>query len=112
LFGIERFHRYLNFDPRFGHGLYGIFETPRAQVRLFSESDIIVLTDPVAGRVEPYPMNTKIREYWNELWTWTNQNRKLFFATEILGIPHRVFVRMPAKDGDVASSTPDGPYKP
>src|SRR5262249_49073627 len=31
LFGIERFHRYLNFDPRFGSGPYGIFETPRAQ---------------------------------------------------------------------------------
>jgi hypothetical protein len=97
LFAIERFHRYLNFDPRFGHGLYGVFETPRAQaLRLFSDSDIIVLTDPIAGRSHPYPMNAKIREYWNELWTWTNQNRKLIFATEILGIPHRVFVRMPA----------------
>ena len=97
LFGIERFHRYLNFDPRFGNALYGIFETPRAEaLRLFSESDIIVLTDPIAGRSHPYPMNTKIREYWDELWTWTNQNRKLFFATEIFGIPYRVFGRMSA----------------
>ena len=113
LIGIEHFHRYLNFDPLFGHGPYGIFETPRAEaLRLFAESDIIVLTDPIAARSDAYPMSAKIREYWSELWTWTNENRKLYFVTEILGIPHRVFVRMPAKNGNVPSSTPDEAYKP
>jgi hypothetical protein len=38
-------------------------------------------------------MNTKIKEYWDELWEWTNQNRVLLFSTEIYGIPYRVFVR-------------------
>src|SRR3984893_8766557 len=93
LFSIEKFHRNLDFIPRFGHSTYGIFATSREDaLRLFSDSDIIVLTDPVKGRLAPYPMNTKITEYWQELWQWTNQNRVLLFSTEILGIPYQVFV--------------------
>ncbi len=94
LFSIEILHRNLNIDPRFGHGIYGIFATAREDaLRLFADSDVIVLTDAVTDRSYPYPMNTKIKEYWDELWQWTNQNRALLFSTEIYGIPYRVFVR-------------------
>ena len=94
LFSIEALHRNLEIDPRFGHGTYGIFATSREDaLRLFADSDVIVLTDAVTDRSHPYPMNTKIKEYWDELWQWTNQNRALLFSTEIYGIPYRVFVR-------------------
>jgi hypothetical protein len=94
LFSIELLHRNLHIDPLFGHGIYGIFATAREDaLRLFADSDVIVLTDAVTDRSHPYPMNTKIREYWDELWQWTNENRVLLFSTEILGIPYRVFVR-------------------
>ena len=94
LFSIEILHRHLDIDPRFGHGVYGIFATSREDaLRLFADSDVIVLTDAVTDRSHPYPMNTKIKEYWDELWQWTNQNRALLFSTEIYGIPYRVFVR-------------------
>ena len=96
LFSIELLHRNLDIDPRFGHSVYGIFATPREDaLRLFADSDVIVLTDAVTDRSHPYPMNTKLKEYWDELWEWTNQNRVLLFSTEILGIPYRVFVRSP-----------------
>jgi hypothetical protein len=98
LFSIELLHRNLNIDPRFGHGAYGIFATSREDaMRLFADSDIIVLTDPVTDRLVPYPMNTKIKEYWDELSKWTAQNRVLLFSTRIFGIPYRVFVRPLAK---------------
>jgi hypothetical protein len=94
LFSIEMLHRNLDIDPRFGHSVYGIFATSREDaLRLFADSDVIVLTDAVTDRSQPYPMNTKIKEYWDELWQWTNQNRALLFSTEIYGIPYRVFVR-------------------
>jgi len=94
LFSIEMLHRELNIDPRFGHGPYGIFATSREDaLRLFAESDIIVLTDPVTDRSVPYPMNSKIPEYWDEVWRWTVQNRVLLYSTDILKIPFRVFVR-------------------
>jgi hypothetical protein len=94
LFSIEMLHRNLDIDPRFGQGIYGIFATAREDaLRLFADSDVIVLTDTVTDRSHPYPMNTKIKEYWDELWQWTNQNRVLLFSTEIYGIPYRVFVR-------------------
>ena len=92
----EHQHRLVDFDPLFGHGIYGIFATPREVVlSLFATSDIIILTDPVKGREAPYPINTKIREYWDELRDWTIQNRIFLFSTDILNIPHEVYVRRP-----------------
>jgi hypothetical protein len=98
LFSIELLHRNLDIDPRFGHGAYGIFATSREDAMgLFADSDIIVLTDPVTDRLVPYPMNSKIKEYWDELSQWTAQNRTLLFSTRIFSIPYRVFVRPVAK---------------
>jgi hypothetical protein len=51
----------------------------------------------VKGREAPYPVNTKIREYWDELRDWTVQNRMLLFSTNILNIPYGVYVRGPVK---------------
>jgi hypothetical protein len=85
----ERQHRLVDFDPLFGHNAYGIFATPRQTAQsLFAASDIIVLTDSVKGREAPYPINTKIQEYWNDLRDWTTQNRILLFSTSILDVPH------------------------
>src|SRR5882724_4527179 len=108
LFSIELLHRNLDIDPRFGHSVYGIFATPREDaLRLFADSDVIVLTDAVTDRSYPYPMNTKIKEYWDELWQWTNQNRVLLFSTEIYGIPYRVFVRPHGRPPSERPSTSD-----
>ena len=94
LFAIERLHRKLDIEGLFGHGAYGIFATPRDEaMRLFAESDVIVLTDPSTDRKYPFPINTKIKEYWDDVWQQTNRDRKLIYSTEILGIPYRVFVR-------------------
>ncbi|WLA68021.1 hypothetical protein [Bradyrhizobium diazoefficiens] len=94
LFSIERFHRNLMVEGLFGHGQYGIFATPREDaLRLYANSDVIVMTDPNKDRAHPYPINTKIREYWPELWQWANQNRRLIFSTTIDGVPYYLFVR-------------------
>jgi hypothetical protein len=96
LAAYERFRRLYKFTGGLGEGggAFGIFATPReAALQAIIESDVVVLTDPVLGRGAPYPMNTKIREYWDELWTWTVQNLALVSSTEIAGIPYRTFVR-------------------
>lgn len=99
LYSIERLHRNLDVAGLLGHGAHGIFATSREDaLRLLAESDVIVLTDAVTDRGHPYPMNSKIKEYWDDLWRWTNQNRSLLYATEIFGIPYRVFVRFPASE--------------
>jgi hypothetical protein len=96
LAAYERFRRLYKFTGGLGEGggAFGIFATPReAALQAIIESDVVVLTDPVLGRGAPYPMNTKIREYWDELWTWTVQNLALVSSTEIASIPYRTFVR-------------------
>jgi hypothetical protein len=95
LAAYERFRRVYKFTGRLGEaGAFGIFAAPReAALQAIVESDVVVLTDPVLGRGAPYPMNTKIREYWDELWTWTVQNLALVSSTEIAGIPYRAFVK-------------------
>jgi len=94
LFAIERLHRKLDIEGLFGHGAYGIFATPRdVAMRLFAESDVIVLTDPTTDRQYPFPINSKIKEYWSDIWQQTNRDRKLIYSMEIMGIPYRVFVR-------------------
>lgn len=93
LLAYERSHRMINLDPLFGHSDYGIFATPKdVALRLVQKSDIIILTDPVLARNPTIPMDTKIREYWNDMEAWTEQNRTLLFSTSIEGIPHRVYV--------------------
>jgi hypothetical protein len=41
----------------------------------------------------PILINSKIKEYWDDVWQQTNRDRKLIYSTEILGILYRVFVR-------------------
>lgn len=96
LAAIEMLHGDLAVDGLLGHGAYGIFATSHDDaMRLIAASDVIVLTDPDIDRTQPYPINTKIKEYWGELWNWSSQNRRLAYSTEIFGIPYRVFVRLP-----------------
>jgi hypothetical protein len=94
LYGFESLHRIVGFSGYFGHGHVGIFATPRDEaVKLIQNSDIVILTDPNLGRDHPYPMNAKIKEYWGELWRWTNDNLVLARRTDVLDIPHYVFAR-------------------
>jgi hypothetical protein len=107
LFSIELLHRKLDIAGLFGHGIYGIFATPRDEaMRIFAESDVIVLTDPTTDRQYPFPINSKIKEYWDDAWQQTNRDRKLIYSTEILGIPYRVFVRpLPKVESDSEGMT-------
>jgi len=93
LFCYERWRRFIDIAPKFGNGNYGIFATPRdVAMKLLQESDVIVLTDPVVGRQHSaYPMDTKIHEYWGDMWQWTNDNLLPLYATNIGDIPYRVF---------------------
>jgi len=101
LFSIERLHRKLDVEGLFGHGIYGIFATPRDEaMRIFAESDLIVLTVPTTDRQYPFPINSKIKNagtmYGNR-----QMDRKSIYSTEILGIPYRVFVRpLPKVESD------------
>ena len=111
LVSLETMHRNLAVDGLLGHGSHGIFATSRDDaMKLLALSDVIVLTDPVTNRAHPYPINTKIKEYWGDLWRWANQNRTLLYCTEIFGIPYRVFVRSLPNPG--AATRPNGRFCP
>jgi hypothetical protein len=107
LFSIELLHRKPDIAGLFGHGIYGIFATPRDEaMRIFAESDVIVLTDPTTDRQYPFPINSNIKEYWDDACQQTNRDRKLIYSTEILGIPYRVFVRpLPKVESDSEGMT-------
>jgi len=91
---LEVLRTRVDVDPRFGHGIYGIFATPReVALQLIKDSDIVVLTDPVRGRSSFLPIDRKITEYWDELDAWTRRNRILLISAEAFGVPHRVYVR-------------------
>lgn len=103
LYGYERYRRLINYAPRFGIGPYGIFATPRdTALQLISESDIVVLTDPVLAREHPYPMNTKIKEYWGEMQRWAKDNLFLVVSENIAGIPYEVFAKPGFKVGGLS----------
>jgi hypothetical protein len=96
LFTYERFGRLVDYDPLFGHGGYGIFATPReTAMQLVMKSDIIIITDPKIDREAPYPMNTKIQEYWGEIYAWAGAHRNLLLSSHILNMPVHVYVIAP-----------------
>jgi hypothetical protein len=91
---FEVLRTWIDFDPRFGNAIYGIFATPReVALQLIKDSDIVVLTDPVQGRSSTLPIDRKIIEYWDELDAWTRHNRVLLTSADVYGVPHRVYVR-------------------
>ncbi len=96
LFSIEERHRTLRVDGLLGHGAHGIFATSRADaLRLLADSDVIALTDPTIDRSIPYPSNTAVRAYWQDLLQWTAAHRNLLLTTDIFGVPYRIYVRPP-----------------
>jgi hypothetical protein len=106
IYGYERYRQRLAFVPRFGVSKYGIFATPRdVAMQLISESDIVILTDPIIARDHPYPMNTKIKEYWDDIRQWANDNMVLVLSENIAELPHRVFARPGVRIG---GATGDG----
>ena len=92
LAGWEHLGRFIELFLKFGHGHYGIFATPRnTAMKVLQESDIVVLSDFRLGREgSAYPMDTKIREYWSDMWQWTKANLLPLYETNINGIPYRV----------------------
>ena len=91
---FEVLRTWIDFDPRFGNSIYGIFATPRdVALQLIEDSDIVVLTDPIQGRSSTLPIDRKIIEYWDELDAWTRHNRVLLTSADVYGVPHRVYVR-------------------
>lgn len=120
LFEYENEGKLLALDPRFGHGTYGIFATPHdVAMRLWADSDINILTDPIKLRNKAYPISTKIPEYWNEMRTWAIDNRVLIYSTEIWGVPYEMYAEAPVgiagiqadnwitSDGIMLDVTPD-----
>ena len=98
LYGFETLRRDINLNALFGSGDYGIFATERdIALKLVEESDIVILSDPKMDRAHPYPMNTKIQEYWDEISAWTKNNRILLLADNIDGLPISVYVRASVK---------------
>ena len=91
--GWERWGRFIDVVPKFGYGEYGIFATPRdVAMKLLLQSDIVVLSDSKLGRESSsYPIDSKIPEYWDDMWRWTNANLLPLYETNIGGIPYRVF---------------------
>jgi hypothetical protein len=69
-------------------------------------SDVIVLTDPNTDRKYPFPIDSKINEYWNDIWEQTNRDCKLIYSTEIQGIPYRVFVRSSGDSDQIRKMLP------
>jgi hypothetical protein len=62
-------------------------------LKQFAHSDIVMMTDPVHGRGEPYPLNSSIREYWGELQSMVTANFVPLTSTTIQGIQLEVFVK-------------------
>jgi hypothetical protein len=96
LTAYERFRRIV----RFRRGMLGddIFGASReTALQLLADSDIVVLTDPVLGRGSPYPINTAIRQYWDDLRSWAAQNMVTLDQLEIAGISHVVFAKPSVK---------------
>jgi hypothetical protein len=109
LFAYEQQHRLVDFQPLFGHSTYGIFATPRdIAFQLFMRSDVIVLTERAKGRDAPYPMNTKIQEYWDDIHDWVSRNRIELLSGTIAGIRHAVFVVPPIALAPRGTTLADG----
>jgi putative flippase GtrA len=103
LYGYERYREFINYVPRFGVGGYGIFATPRdVAMQLIAECDIVILTDPILARDHPYPMNTKIKEYWGEMRQWASDNLVLTLTDNIAGVPYEVFAKPGFKVGGIS----------
>jgi hypothetical protein len=74
-------------------------------MELISDSDIVILTDPTIARSHPYPMNAKIKEYWDDMSQWANENLMLVLSENIAGLPYQVFARPGVRIG---GATGDG----
>jgi len=91
LFGYEHYGRLLDLRPRFGNR---IFATPRGEaLRLIADSDVVILTDPLRGRTQPYPLNAEIPEYWEEIRESAGVGRALLLSTSVADVPYKIFAR-------------------
>jgi len=68
------------------------------------------MTDPTLARHAANPIDVKIKEYWNELWKWTNDNLVAIQTENIADVPHHVFAKPEVKIGGASadgSQVPD-----
>jgi hypothetical protein len=96
----ERFGRFVRFRPMFPDSV--LASRREDALSLSARSDIVVLTDPVRGREQPYPLNSAIREYWADLQGMVTANFVPLTSTTIQGIPLEVFVKPVVKISGVS----------
>jgi hypothetical protein len=87
----ERFGRLIPFLQMFPTSV--LASSREDALALSTRSDIVILTDPVLGRSDPFPLNSAIRDYWGNLRTLVAANFAPLMSTTIQGIPLRVFVK-------------------
>jgi hypothetical protein len=94
LTAFERFNVGLSVTAGLGDAGNAFDAVPRAvAIQLVEASDILVLTDPSIGRDSPYPLNSDIKSYWNDLMSWAKEHRWPLYKTNVREVPYEVFVR-------------------
>lgn len=71
----ERFGKITDFQQKLGAGIVRIDRD--TALKQLEESDIIILTDFDLPNAWAYPANESMRNYWNDLWAWSNSHRIL-----------------------------------
>jgi hypothetical protein len=87
----ERFGKLIDFQEKLGCTNV-IFQTDRdTALKQIEESDIVILTDlPKTG---VFPLDQSVRNYWNDLWAWSNGHLVLDRVFEFSSFNAYLFVR-------------------
>ena len=81
----------MNFLP--GYDLQILSTTKEDILSRFSQSDVVVLSDPHLGRNSVYPSNVTMTEYWPELRTFVTKHMISVARANIAGVPYEAFVK-------------------
>jgi hypothetical protein len=87
----ERFGRSTRFRQLFPADV--LASSREDALKQFADSDIVMLTDPVERRAEPFPLNSSIREYRGELQSMVTANFLPLTSATIQGIHLEVFAK-------------------
>jgi hypothetical protein len=91
----ERFGRLIRFRQMFPTDV--VASSREEALARSARSDIVILTDPVRGREQPFPLNSAIRNFWRELQAMAMANFTPLTSTTVRGIPLQVFVKPAVK---------------
>jgi len=81
----------VNFLP--GYDLQILSTTKEDILNRFSQSDVVVLSDPLLGRNSVYPSNVTMTQHWSELRTLVTKNMISVARANIAGVPYEAFVK-------------------